>query len=279
MVGKSCMQPLFGYPGGKSRAVKRIVAVLDLDMTKYERIIEPFCGGAAFTLGVEPKGAWLNDIDFDLYCLWKCVKAYPEQLCDLVQKAKIRAADFYGLRRRILLKRPKVEHSDALLRRALDKLIIHKISFSNMGEMSGSPVGGRNQTGKWKYDCRWKPDLICKRIMKVSALLANVSVTDWSYTKVLQYATPRDFVFIDPPYVKAGSKCYKHSFTLTDHARLAAYMRTLPCAWAITYDTHPHILELYDWAKVYDLEFNYFMSSAYRAGDKMKVGKELLITR
>jgi DNA adenine methylase len=148
-----------------------------------------------------------------------------------------------------------------------------------MGEMSGSPVGGKNQTGKWKFDCRWKPDLICNRIRKVSEALTGAVVTNRTYAQVLQHTSARDFCFVDPPYVEAGAKCYKHSFTITDHSRLAAYMKNLKCDWAVTYDYHPRILELYDWAKVYSLEFNYFMSSAYRAGGKMKVGKELLITR
>jgi DNA adenine methylase len=260
--------------------VRRIVETLDFDVTKYKRIVEPFSGGGAFTLGVlgDQRG-WLNDLDHDLYCLWRAVVWYPEALCDAVRAAKVEASDFYRLQEKLLTSRPRVERRDAVVRRAVDKLIVHKISFSNMGEMSGSPVGGRNQTGKWKFDCRWKPDLICKRIMAASELLSNTSVTNWNYIKVLEYAQARDFYFVDPPYVDAGTKCYKHSFTLNDHAQLAERMQRLKCDWAITYDYHPRILELYSWANVYDLEFKYFMSSAYRSGEKMKVGKELLITR
>jgi site-specific DNA-adenine methylase len=71
-------------------------------MRKYERIVEPFCGGAAFTLGVGPQRAWLNDLDHDLYCLWRSVVTYPEDLCGLVQAAKIKPSDFYSLRAKLL---------------------------------------------------------------------------------------------------------------------------------------------------------------------------------
>jgi DNA adenine methylase len=274
------MQPFFGYPGGKSRAVKQIIKVLGLDMQKYDRIVEPFCGGGAFTLGtLGNQRAWLNDLDHDLMCLWQAVIRYPEDLCEAIQGARIKASDFYRLQAKLLSGLPKVERRDAVVRRALDKLVVHKISFSNMGEMSGSPVGGRKQTGKWKFDCRWKPDLICKRVMQTSELLSSAYVSDWTFPQVMKYATPRDFFFVDPPYVEAGKKCYKHSFTLDDHVRLAEYLKRLPCDWTLTYDYHPHVLGLYKWATIYDLEFNYFMSSAYRAGETMKVGKELLITR
>jgi DNA adenine methylase len=149
-----------------------------------------------------------------------------------------------------------------------------------MGEMSGSPVGGKNQTGAWKYDCRWKPDLICKRIREVAEALRGCGLSAWDYQTVLAHARDDEFVFIDPPYVDAGAKCYKHSFTPEDHVTLAQRVRKLKCSWAITYDYHPLVVELYaPWAEVYDLEFKYFMSSAYRAGEAMKTGKELLICK
>jgi DNA adenine methylase len=274
------MQPLFGYPGGKSRAVKKIVETLDLDLSKYRQVVEPFCGGAAFTLGTLPQGGegWLNDMDFDLMALWMSIVHFPDALCDAVTSAKIEAEDFYRLREKLLKPRKQVTRKDAVVRCALDKLIIHKISFSNMGEMSGSPVGGKNQTGAWKFDCRWKPDLICKRIKDASELLEGVCLTNWDYQTVFRWLRKDDFVFIDPPYVDAGAKCYKHSFTMANHVALAKAVKSLRCEWAITYDYHPSIVEMYSWADVYDLEFKYFMSSAYRSGETMKVGKELLIT-
>ncbi|RLB69024.1 MAG: hypothetical protein DRH04_05970 [Deltaproteobacteria bacterium] len=64
---------------------------------------------------------------------------------------------------------------------------------------------------------------------------------------------------------------------MADHAVLADMLRFAKFDWALTYDYHPSIMELYSWASVYDLEFKYFMSSAYRSGGKMKTGKELLI--
>lgn len=275
------MQPFVGYPGGKSRALKSIVSILDLDTLDYCRVVEPFCGGGAFTLGTVYSGdpCWLNDLDQDLIALWKAVVLYTDDFCDLVQGATISSDMFYTLKDKLLTphKAPKTKRD--ILYRALDKLIVHKISFSNMGEMSGSPVGGRNQTGKWKFDCRWKPNLICTRLRQAAALLAGVTITSKSYTQVLSKVKSSDLVFIDPPYVDAGSKCYKHSFTMKDHLRLAEMLKTLKCAWALTYDYHPEILRLYaSWAQVFNLKFNYFMSSAYRSGLDMKTGQELLIS-
>jgi len=273
------MQPFFGYPGGKSRAVKRINQILSLNPLEYDRIVEPMCGGCSYTLSSDHPSPWINDVDADLFCLWKSVVNWPDDLCEMIRAAKPKASDFYRLREKILKKPSAPSRKPDILSRALEKLILHKISFSNMGEKSGSPVGGKNQTGKWKFDCRWNTDSICKNIAKASSVLRDAKVTHRKYPKVLSEARKGDLFFVDPPYVDAGVKCYKHSFTLKDHTQLANMLIALPCDWVLTYDYHPLVLELYSGlANIYDLEFNYFMSSAYSSGETMKIGKELLIT-
>lgn len=270
------MQPFFGYPGGKSRAYQRIVKTLNLDLRKYTRIVEPFCGGGSFSLQSEHPQIWLNDIDADLFCLWESVVKYPDDFCRAIENVKIYVDDFYRLQNKLLEKHSIPKDKKSIVNRALDKLIVHKISFSNMGEKSGSPVGGKNQTGKWKFDCRWNVKGICKNIRKASKILENAAITCLPYEKVFSDAKDSDLFFIDPPYFGSGKKCYKHSSM--DHIDLSSCVKKLPCDWAVTYDTHEKVLEMYDWANVYDLEFNYFMSSAYNKGKCMKTGKELLVT-
>lgn len=272
------MQPVFGYPGGKSRDVKKIMEVLDLDLSQYSQVVEPFCGGASFSLSCEGKSIWLNDIDSDLYCLWRSIISYIDDLEAVVRSANIKSDDFYVLRNKLRAGGKRPTSRTEVVARGLEKLIIHKISYSNMGEMSGSPVGGKNQTGKWKFDCRWNPDNICKSLRKAHERLWDAELTCLHYEAVLGGCGPDRLVFVDPPYVDAGSKCYKHSFDIADHIILADMLRQAEYKWVLTYDYHPKILELYSWANIYDLEFKYFMSSAYRSGKDMKVGKELLIT-
>jgi DNA adenine methylase len=147
-----------------------------------------------------------------------------------------------------------------------------------MGEMSGSPVGGRHQTGAWKFDVRWNVGSICGKIRKAAQKIEHWDVTCIDYGKVLSSLRRHDFVFVDPPYVEAGGKCYKHSFDDGLHGKLAERLKRLKQPWALTYDDCAMIHELYDWARISDLSFKYFMSSAYRSGQEMKQGKEVLIT-
>lgn len=276
------MKSFFGYPGGKSRAAKKIIERADLNGTSFGTYIEPFAGGFSFGLsclgydGVEADRVLINDLDADIYCLWVAAIDYTEEFCEMIMGHYPTVDDFYVLRDKLKKRRPFPQQKKTILHRALDKLVVHKISYSNMGEMSGSPVGGKNQTGDWKFDCRWNQKSICQAIWRVAKKLEGTEVSCLPYDRI-RY--PSDsLVFVDPPYVEAGKKCYKHSFTESDHIKLARWLDSADFMWVVTYDTHPLILDLYqDW-NIYDLEFNYFMSSAYRSGKEMKIGKELLIT-
>jgi DNA adenine methylase len=83
-------------------------------------------------------------------------------------------------------------------------------------------------------------------------------------------------VYLDPPYVEAGEKCYKHFFTDDDHRSLARDLKGVKWRWFMTYDNAALVRELYPDAE--EITLNYQMSSAYRAGKTLKPNTERLIT-
>lgn len=274
------MQSFLGYPGGKSRSAKTI---LDLaGEVEFDRYAEPFCGGFAVGLNVAELydcDILMNDLDSDLMSLWTAVIRYPEQLCSEIQDYDIYPELFYELRDEFRNPRPLPKSPGKVVERASDKLVLHKISFSNLGEMSGSPVGGREQKGAWKFDCRWNPDLICKRIMRVHELLAGrTQLFCEPYQKFFQRIGKSDWVYIDPPYVEGGPKCYKHSFDEDLHRRLANTLSVSKFKWFMTYDNVELVRELYDDCYIQEFNLKYAMSSTCRAGKKHRVANELLIS-
>ena len=64
------MEPLLKWVGGKRWQVDSLRAMIG-----NHRVVEPFCGGAAVTLGVEPKRALLNDINPHLINFYQQVQA------------------------------------------------------------------------------------------------------------------------------------------------------------------------------------------------------------
>ena len=272
------MKPFFGYPGGKSKASKLIFEKLKISGSPL--YIEPFAGAFSFGLFYAEKfqgnKLWLNEYDTDLYCLWKATVENTEDLCESIKKIKIYSDLFYELREKLSKKRPF--NKKELMERALEKLIIHKISFSNLGEKSGSPVGGKKQKNKYKYDFRWKPDLICNRIKAISKLISNIKITNLSYEKVLDQVSIDHLVYCDPPYVDGGPKCYKNYFSNLQHAQLADNLMNAKYKWFLTYDNNNLIKCLYKNANIQDLNLKYSMSSCSQKQNTVKTVKELLIS-
>lgn len=273
------MRPFFGYPGGKSKAAKKIFATLSLDTIAHKWYVEPFAGGFSMGLHSIPiTGAkpWINDIDVDLYSLWVATIHHTEELCDLVCSQSVTKDTFYELQEKILY--PREFAQNQIMERAIDKLVVHKVSFSGMGEMAWSPAGGKNQTGKWKFDRHWNVNSICDQILKVSKAMKGAKVTCFKYQNVLQTKNKRVLLYVDPPYVEAGRKCYKHSFTEKDHRNLASLLVASIHKWIVSYDDHPLVQELYAGFNVMNLDLPYYMSSRGRKGQPLKKVGELLIT-
>ena len=58
------------YPGGKSRAVKKIMPLIP----KFDEFREPFLGGGSIFIANKQEhpihSFWINDIYEELFCIW-----------------------------------------------------------------------------------------------------------------------------------------------------------------------------------------------------------------
>ena len=71
------MDPLFKWPGGKSRELPNIRPLLPGD---WDRYVEPFAGGAAVFFDLEPPRAILNDINPSLMSAYSMIAKKPRVL-------------------------------------------------------------------------------------------------------------------------------------------------------------------------------------------------------
>ena len=84
------------YPGGKSRALKKILPLIPTDIKEFR---EPFVGGGSVSIAMKQRvdtdvSFAINDLNYDLYCFWKYVKDDPERLIRAI--AKIRETNLCG---------------------------------------------------------------------------------------------------------------------------------------------------------------------------------------
>ncbi|CAG0971204.1 partial Modification methylase DpnIIA, partial [Anaerolineae bacterium] len=59
------LKPPLKWAGGKRWLVPRLQLLWEVHLKQYPeaRLVEPFCGGLAVTLGLQPERALLNDIN------------------------------------------------------------------------------------------------------------------------------------------------------------------------------------------------------------------------
>ena len=127
------MKPLVKYQGGKTRELKIISKMMPKE---FNRVVEPFCGGAAVSLSVG-KPAVLCDTNWDVINLYKCI-ADNQGLRRLTRRVnELRDMDhdeleehFYDARNDI--NRELDPDSQTLWSRAISYVTVRQLCFSGM---------------------------------------------------------------------------------------------------------------------------------------------------
>jgi len=261
----------FRYPGGKSKHCRPIIEELEQQaagICLVEREYrEPFFGGGSIgiawlTRHPEMPKFWMNDQDIGIASLWNSVILYPEDLQKLVRSFPPSVEAFYSIKKELLSHTTIPTTRREIVELGFKKLVIHQISYSGLGVMSGGPLGGKGQKSKDRVDSRWKPNNICWKIGDLHALFASVELregrcTSYDFRDVLKDRTQRYLDYFDPPYYAKGGELYQHSFTDDDHRDLADCLEDSPHRWVLSYDDCPEIRSLYQWADVRSLDVRY----------------------
>lgn len=240
---------LIRYPGSKDQHLKFLERHLLPFAREYRSVAEPFSGTAAITFFLLKKKLvdkyWINDFDPAMAALWLTVRDHPDELIARIEAYTPRSEDFYTF---------KADAGDSTMDLAFRKVVLHQISYSGLGAKAGSPIGGKNQTGAYKVDCRWRPHLLRKKILACSALLnsAEGTITSLSWENMLSNALDsKYFVYLDPPYYAQGTVLYSNG--VIDHTSLSQTLQGNK-NWMISYDDAPEVRDLYHWADVQRLD-------------------------
>ena len=88
MITKTALKTPLRYPGGKSRAIKKMAQFFP-EMNEYTEFREPFLGGGSVALYVSqvyPQlDIWVNDLYEPLYCFWKTLQLQGDKLTKELQ--------------------------------------------------------------------------------------------------------------------------------------------------------------------------------------------------
>ncbi|HHW4679202.1 MAG TPA: hypothetical protein ACQGQH_07095 [Xylella sp.] len=142
------------------------------------------------------------------------------------------------------------------------------------GILKAGVIGGLNQTGNYRLDCRFNKMNLVQKIKRIAMYRDQVRLfreDAYEFLKQINKRTPdRSLINIDPPYYNKGPELYCSFYKHRDHVRLSRGVRRLQRPWMLTYDDTPEIADLYDDLPMFRKEINYSVQAK-------RVGVELMV--
>lgn len=262
-MGDRWLSPL-RYPGGKARMAPFLEQVFagywgPMDVEIW---MEPFAGGAGAGLTVlqaqMATDVWLVEKNPAIAALWRVIIDDGPWFADAVAKT---APDMrlWGWARETLAARwagGAVPDRDL----GLAAFVTNRCSRSGIVIPNVGPIGGKNQTGRWKVGARFNGPELAQRIRTINALPGRLRIIEGDATEHIGTLTGSGiedevFLFVDPPYIREGNRLYASGMDMADHQALAAALISCPSPWLLTYDNEPTVLELYpdNWILEFDI--------------------------
>ena len=148
------------YPGGKSRLAPYISELIRCQEYRPTSYAEPFAGGAGAALKLlaneAVKTIYINDLSPGIAAFWRSVFNCNKEFVAKIYETPITMDKWYE--QRDIFKNPE-KYDDITL--GFATFFLNRCNRS--GILTAGPIGGMNQSGKWKIDARFnRPNLADK---------------------------------------------------------------------------------------------------------------------
>lgn len=270
----------FRYPGGKTQLTNYVEHLLEINNIT-DTYIEPFAGGAGVPIGLlldrKIKNIVINDYDKSIYSVWNAILNKPEQLISMIENTEITLDEWH--RQKNIYEQFK-NHQNSI-ENAFSTLFLNRTNVS--GIISGGPIGGQSQLGKYKIDCRFNKNKIIEKIKAINSRKDNITITRMDATNfidkvILQYDPKSSFIFFDPPYYKQGRNLYLSFYNSNGHKKLAKKIQSLDnYKWITTYDCEEDILNMYSKSRKFKYTLNYSISKKRKAFEYLFTNNQTIV--
>lgn len=214
------LQPFVKWAGGKRQIIDKLIELMPKDYNTY---FEPFVGGGAFLLELEPKRAVINDSNKDLISVYKCLrnKKQFEKMIELCRKHETNHSEEYYYQIRDLDRNLKKYTRQPMYFKAARCLYLNKACFNGLYRVSSKGFFNVPSSKREKVRC-FNEDNISLLYDYFSDKRPIIHNKD--FEKVVKTARKGDFVYFDPPYDIIGEQSFtsytKANFDKNDQIRL-----------------------------------------------------------
>lgn len=260
------------YPGGKNK-IAVFLAKLCVDNNITSHYVEPYAGGASVALFLLFEGfiqhITINDKDRSIYAFWYSVLNETEALCELINNTDINLEN-WNIQKQIQVNKDE----SSLLSLGFSTLFLNRTNRS--GIIKGGMIGGREQSGVYKLDCRFNKESIVKRIKSIAEKKDNITLHSLDALNLIDLIVEENqtnnstIFYFDPPYYLKASSLYMNFYKEEDHTEVSEKIKNIEnLSWIVSYDNHVNIKTLYSPFRNKEYTYNH---SAHTA----RQGKEIL---
>jgi len=258
------------YPGGKQKLAKFIAKICEVNNISGH-YVEPYAGGASVALYLlinnYVKDVTINDFDKAIYAFWYSVLNSTDAFCNKIQSTDITIKNWKKKRE---IQRFKEKEID-LLKLGFSTFFLNRTNYS--GIIDGGVIGGIEQKGSYKLDCRFNKSELIRKIKLISIYRHRIHLTNLDAVDLIRkIRIDRDSIFyFDPPYYLKGPSLYMNSYRHEDHVNVSKEIRKIPNAhWIVSYDNTAQI------NKMYPKEVRRIKYSLLHTARDVHEGKEIL---
>ncbi len=199
------MHPIVKWAGGKTQILDKLLAKAP---KKFKTYYEPFVGGGAFFLSLQPNKAVINDTNKELMAIYKCLKndAWFEKMVLLVKQHEANNSEEYFYKVRELDHDKNYCHRPIYFR-AARAIYLNKACFNGLYRVNSKGFFNVPFNGNKIVKC-FEDD----NIKKLHSYFFNCKpvILSKDFSAACYKAKKGDFVYFDPPYDKPEGK---NSFT------------------------------------------------------------------
>ena len=277
----SAISPL-RYPGGKAKFYNNIIKIFNDNNIKKPVYCEAFAGGAGLALLLLKNNIVdkliLNDIDKSIYCFWKSILDFNKEFCEMINSVNIDLVE-----REIQKKIQKdkdilnlTKKSD-ILKLGFSTFFLNRVNRS--GIIRAGVIGGIEQNGNYKMDCRFNKKNLIERIKEINKYKKKIEFYNLDAIDFLKKIENKKkiFIFFDPPYFQKGKDLYTNFYMIDDHINLAKHISNLKQDWITTYDNTEEIKEIYSEFQIKEFDILYSLEKKRKAKEILICKKNLII--
>jgi len=247
------LKPFVKWVGGKTQFLEIIDLLLPFS---YNRIIEPFVGGGAVFLNLQPSQLIINDVNNELITTYKIVKENPQELLKILLKYEENHSKIFF--NKLRNKEPKNLNN---LEVAARFIYLNKTGFNGLYRVNSQGIFNVSFGQKNKIKLVNKDNIL--NINKYLNTI-NCQIFNQDYQKILSLIKEGDFLFVDPPYdvnnINGFTKYTASGFNQENQKQLYQFLKQVEikgARWLLTNHNTDFIKNLYQ-------SYQQFAKKAYR---------------